>query len=140
MWHIWGIDLMIYTIKRLSGLPVVLVRAFPPMNINKSIYAIDAEVAHITSQTTGTLYRIDDLSNLGQQDFTLYDARNWFTGLVREDAIWRTRTIHIVIPSPSIRRIVAHMIFNGEQLQVSLVGSLPTALEHIRSQILRHNE
>lgn len=130
---------MLYTIRQFNEEPIVLVRVFSSMNINKNIYAIDADIATIPRKISGTVYRIDDLSNLGQQDFTLSDARHWFAGPIREDTIWRTQTVHFVIPSPAIRQLIARLILDGEQLHVSLAGSVPCVLKHIRTQILHHN-
>lgn len=129
---------MLYTMQRLPQEPIVLIRVKPPLHCRKHIYTIDAELVRLTQHIDGTIYRIDDLTALSEQHFTLSDARDWFTGAVREDSLWRSNTQHIVVGQPFIKSLIHRLQFEQRRIPISFVEDVHTGLQAARQSISQH--
>lgn len=126
---------MLYTIRKLPVAPIYIVRVKPPMNAAKSIYAIDMALLRLTGGLQTPFYRIDDLTALQPYHFTLSDARDWFSGPVREDAHWRGHCTHVVVAEKHIARLAYRLQDENNDIYVHLVPTYAAAFDHIRVKI-----
>lgn len=128
---------MLYTIQKLPEEPIVIVRALSPLSAEKQIFAIDVEFARLSQRYNAKLYRIDDLTRLRPHQFTLTDALAWFTGSVREDALWRSRMPHVAVCRKKTARTVETFQQAGIKVHIPVFVSMADAINQARTY-MRH--
>lgn len=128
---------MLYQIQQLPNEPIFVVRVKAPLHLGKYIYAIDEALLEMTAGLA-TAYRIDDLTRLRPDQFTLSDAREWFTGPIREDARWRSHIAHVVACKRGVRRLGRTLEARGATLEVPLYPSVAEAVAISRQALAQH--
>lgn len=126
---------MLYTIQKLPEEPIVIVRVLPPLSVEKQIFAIDVELARMSQQYNTKLYRIDDLTRLHPHQFTLTDALAWFTGSVREDALWRNQMPHVAVCRKKTTQMLATFQQAGITVHLPTFTSMTEAVAQARAHI-----